>query len=328
MEKKYFSLSYLISLQNKYKNSFSSTKNEIIVLPPIVNKKKKEIYYFVAEKICNDKITRPIGIIKINYNGIESIINLSNYYFTNYSKDFTKQYEYDLDRQEDIKILLQNLYKLNMKKESNLNDYFNLLEKVLSKQYIQFYLDILNNEIKPIFKDLTKKDFFIDNEKSKNEDLKLQISNFVKENIIKDSQTKSIEKIIFFDNLGAYLKNLQKSQKEISVREVKFEILKIYSIMKTKIEEITLQEEFIAKLLIMFLNSLLIRQIKKQLIEKYEQNIYYTSSIFEEEIDKIENKKRKDYLKDIFSQLQQDSKKFSISCNIAFGYTYIFNQYK
>ena len=88
------------------------------------------------------------------------------------------------------------------------NNYEWLKWFIAGKNYIEqdkcpFCLKKLSDDFEETYNNI--KDSY---EKSKNEDLKLQISNFVKENIIKDSQTKSIEKIIFFDNLGAYLKNL------------------------------------------------------------------------------------------------------------------------
>ena len=161
--------------------------------------------------------------------------------------------------------------------------------------------------------------------------IKVSISAFVKKDILANAQMNiSYYKLLFFDKLGKCLREFNFSFNfENDLSKLKFTILKLFSKIVSQAENIELQVDFISKILIMIMNSLLVEQKKKKIIEKFEKDLYNYYSIFNEEISNIDKKdsEKKEYLTQIFKNLQKDYnlKKGEKYSNVFFGYLYVFN---
>ena len=341
MKNKYFSLSYLKYLQEKYKNAFLLTSDNILVLPPIIKEKTKNrpMLFPVSKKFSQNKISRPIGIILVNFNDKEIVYDLKNYEFTTYSQDFNIEYDYYLDKQEDIKFVLQNLYIIysinsSVSKKNKFDDYYKSLRKLFSQDFFNFYTDLINNDIIPLTIEIKNNRKLFNPQLSQNvpnnnfsNQLKKDLSMFIRKEILKDENSNSLTKISFFIKFGNFIKGLRDYDKDYQnyLKKTKFEIIKIYALNQNEYFNYSIEEEFISKILIMMLNTLLIRKIKKQKIDKYEQSYFYASSIYDDEIDKISNSTNKKLLENIHKELEKDEKKsYNENCSdILSAYYYI-----
>ncbi len=342
----YLKLNFILELQKKYNSNFSMFTDKIFVLPPIFKKININYYLcFPVTKMLDEfslthplKISRPIGVVLVSKNGKETIYNMSEYDFTSLSRDFNIPYLYNIERQEEIKSCLDMLSfsfpKLSREqKKAKLNIYFEKLQSLLSKEYINFYFDLKNNSFIKI-SNIKQQNQNLNNNiqlsdyKSK---IKINISAFVKKDILANAQMNiSYYKLLFFDNLGKHLREFNFSfNYENDLSKLKFDILKIFSKIVNKIQNIELQVDFISKILIMIMNSLLVEQKKRRKIEKFEKDLYNYYSIFNDEIINIDkmNNEKKEYLTQIFKDLQKDYnlKKGEKYSNIFFGYLYVFN---
>jgi len=242
--------------------------------------------------------------------------------------------------------LLNICKKINLitKPNDDYQKYINKIKDFIPDNYWIFYKNLMNNEIIPISKQQKNKreDAKLEheqesllNERSKNvlrkerkfiflKKIRESSTSFVKKEIIPSLKGKgSYFKLEFFNAFGEFLKNQTKNisnygscfepeipQKiideniENATKKMKLEIIKIYSnIFQFKK---TTETEIVCKLLIIFLNSMLVEEIKNANISSFENQIEECIELFNEEIISIQNATQKGFLTNIFNSLCKD----------------------
>ena len=176
-------------------------------------------------------------------------------------------------------------------------------------------------------------------------ELKNKLQVFVREDVIpsfKDVGTYA--KLLFYDEFGKMLKNLSienqancldpnlssltlENNKSTFVNKLKVDIIKIYSkcIDNKYIKDSNI--DTLSKILVVFLNSLLIEETNKLCMENFEQEIQEAKDIFKENINNIKIVEAKNTLENFYNNLCNDynetkNKNFS---NIYSAYLYIFS---
>lgn len=152
------------------------------------------------------------------------------------------------------------------------------------------------------------------------------ISLFCKKEIIPNLLGKgSFSKLKFYQLFGAQLRkikynlqdylncyNIELSQSELDknyesqLNKLKVKIIKIYSKASDNNFGNNITIDTLSKVLIIYLNALLIEDIHKKLIKIFEDEIKECVEIFESDINKISNTEVKDFLTNIYTNLQKD----------------------
>ncbi len=331
-----FRLNFIMYLQKKYYKNFKNWDSDILVLPPIFKRIGLNLLlcFPVAKRLEQDNISRPIGIITINKQGKETVYNMQNYEFSFENQDYSHKYPYNIKAQEVIKVTLDKLYAslpllARKQKKQKLEEYENRLKELLSNEYFIFYDDLKRNQIVPVSDYIKKiRKFPSKNQSTKrdySEKLKKELSRFIKKEILPSTKNyPSFSKLYFYQKLGEYLQKIDLMYDfDIEFETRKYDIVKIISKVFNANSTSTLQEDFISKLLLMTLNSLLLRTKKKRLDELKEDFQNY-KEIFEEEIDQVESMDKKKILQQIFDDLEKD-KNGALPSTIFYAYLYVFN---
>ena len=345
----YLKLSFILELQKKYNKDFSMFTKEIFVLPPIFKKGKLKYFLcFPVVKMLSNfnvnlplSISSPIGVICINKQGEEKVLNILNSDL-NIGKNlsFDKKYTYHIENQETIKTSLDSLSaglktsSLRLKKEQ-FDSYIQNLKTLLDKDYWQFYEALKKAEFVKKNSDekvatLIKKN---DDEELKNyrQSIKKEFSLFVKTEILPYVHNNtSFYKIKFFDELGKLIRNINFTFNfEKDLKLMKNEAVKLIAKLLNKMKNNSLQIDFLSKVLVMIINAMLVEQKKKKVIQKFEDDLYNYFSIFKDESKVIPKNEEEDhnFLLGIYNDLTKDynkkpGEKYS---NIFFAYLYIFN---
>ena len=349
MFENYLNLSFILSLQKKYNKNFSLFTKEIFVLPPIFKKMGNvHTLCFPVTKMLSKfnlnsslSISRPIGAITIDKLGNTKVYPAQDYDIVlQNSSDFFKPYTYHLEKQETIKKsleLLSNSLSASFKKqkESAFNNYVLTLKKLLDDGYWSFYEDLKVNPFNPstLPKQILDKlkSEHISNSNNYVKEIKKEISQFLRLDILPYVHNySSFYKLKFFDKLGEFLRAQTFSlDKEQDLNNFKIGIVKLIAKLINKMEEISLQIDFLSKILVMANNALLVEQKKKRKIEKFDEDIYNYLSIYEDEIKNTSNedKYKLDFLNQVYDNFKKDynkksGEKFS---NLFFSYLYVFN---
>jgi hypothetical protein len=347
MDYTFFKLSYILYLQKKYYPTFKLGDENVYVLPPIL--KRVGLCYSLAFPVAKrfDKMTisRPVGVILVNKKGKEKVYDLANFEFTNASQDFGKKYTYKTYEQEFLKVTLNLLLscfpKFSLKKTKTYKTKY--LPRVLGsfdKEYSQFYYDLEHNKISKItlsekqnrtFQEETKKP--VAPTKSKlvkkiNSKVNLYIRKFVRDEVWGNFRDKnSIYKLVFLDFLGETLrKNFEFENEKQLLKIKKFEVAKDYAKAVNFYKGNSLDVDFLAKLLLIFMNAMLVEEKENKVIDSFENQIKDCCSIFDEEISKIDEKLAKTILKKFYSQLKKDYSTVSRVefSNILLAYFFLF----
>lgn len=342
-----FKLSYILYLQKKYYPTFKLGNENVYVLPPVL--KRKGLFFSlafpVAKRFDKNTISRPVGVILVSKKGKEKSFDMSNFEFTNYSQDFERKYTYKTYQQEHLKVTLHLLLSCYPKfsifaTKKYSSKYLPLLKQSFDEEYWNFYEDLISNRISKISNNVyNDRKFVIENGSQKNhkkkkcnekikKEVDFELKNFVKNEIwgyFKDKN--AFYKLAFLDLLGEVLRNdYDFSNKEQIIEKQKYEIAKAYAkavnILKIETENI----DFVSKLLIIFLNSMLIEEKEKKVIEYFETQIKDSCNLLDSNLKKIKDKKIKNILSSIYSLLKNDysvvdKKEFS---NIFFAYLFLF----
>ncbi len=331
-----FRLNFIMYLQKKYYKNFKNWRSDILVLPPVFKRIGLNVLlcFPIAKWLEEDNISRPIGVVSIDKQGKETLYNLQDYEFSFENQDFDYQYPYSLQSQEMIKVALDKLYSSlplikGKQKREKILEYEKYLQSLLPNEYFVFYNDLKNNQILPV-SDYIKK---IRKNTIKKQDVKSdyskkmqsELSKFIKKEILPSLKDyPSFAKLLFYQNLGEYLKKitlLYDFDRDFETK--KYEIVKLVSIVLSANASSTLQEDFVSKVLLMTLNSLLLKSKNKKL-DEIKEDLQNYKEIFEEEIDQVENKNKKNTLTNIFKDLQKDKLGLQQS-SIFYAYLYIFD---
>lgn len=317
-----------------------------------VNKNKKiKIYDFNFFDFCQEQ------------NFYKSYYNVSNNNFwpnkTPQNEEFLRICLQDLykiySKTNIFKGFYNNLYK----------KYLNNIKKFFPENYFSFYSQLQNNKIRPITEiDKNEREKYFNNFKKEEKEREKENNKIIKENkqtffkfinknlkiFIREEVLPSFKghgtfsKLSFYNEIGNFLKNnnleeysncylpnISKEDLNINKQDVlnklKVNIIKIYSKTIDSKYARNNNVDTLSKLLIVFLNCLLIEEIKKLYNSNFENEIAECKEIFKENISSISIEEVKDTLLNYYNNLCKDylesnNKNFS---NIFSAYLFIFN---
>jgi len=342
-----FKLSYILYLQKKYYPVFKLGNENVYVLPPVL--KRNGLFFSlafpVAKRFDEKTISRPVGVILVNKNAKEKCFDMSVYEFTNYSQDFKKKYTYKTYQQEYLKVtlnLLSSCYpKFSLLKTKEYNEiYIERLKNSFDEDYWNFYEDLQSNrfvwlsnkveiERENVINKNSKKTYkkFKKEEKVKDE-VDFQLKNFIRNEVWDTFKDRNaFIKLAFLDLLGETLrKNFDYTNKTDLLKQKKFEIAKNYAkavnLLKNEDEKVN----FLSKLLLIFLNSMLIEEKENKVIDSFEIQIKDSCRLINEELPKIKDKKIKKILSNFHNLLIKDYSSVDKNnfSNVFFAYLFLF----
>lgn len=328
MKQKYFKKSMLEQIKSKFSHEFLF---EIIVLPPIF--KRYPLFFQLMFPICekkNNGFSRPVGIARIDNFGITKLIKLDNQdFFTN--RDFGQKYYFKKDV-EFLKVALDKLFTCQptlalFENKDYQAKYLSTLKTLVGEEFFKFYLELASNEIKhtelpKVFHQEIEQKIQTTPIES---DLKLQLSNFVKKEIVPEFFGKSAYvRICFYQNFGEMLlKNF--SEEQLSISKLKFETTKCYAKAMNELSSIDGETDFLCRLILICLNTLLIKE-KGELSQNYIDEINDSKTIFNNEIKLVKDEKTRKNLEKIMHSIVKDCEKSTSTSAIFVGYKNVFLQ--
>ncbi len=328
MKQKYFKKSILEQLKSKFSHEFSF---EITVLPPVF--KRYPLLFHLMFPVCkkmDNNFSRPVGIIRIDNFGFTKFIKLNSQDFSA-NRDFGKKYCYKRDI-EFLKTSLDKLFvsqpKLALFENKNYKaKYLPVLKTLVGEDFFKFYLELMANEIKhtDIPKTFSEETKIEVQTKPIENDLKLQLSNFVKKEIVPEFFGKSAYvRICFYQNFGEMLlKNF--SEDQLSAGKLKFETTKCYAKAMNELSSVDAETDFLCRLILICLNALLIRE-KGELSQNYIDEINDSKMIFNDEIKLVKDEKTRKNLEKIMQSILKDCEKEKSTSAIFVGYKNVFLQ--
>ncbi len=364
-----FKHKFLKNLEKKYSKNFALCKNNgIMVFPPII--KKIGLVYNLAFIVCDKPenefgfIKRPIGIIIVNKNGKEKLIDLKDFEFCYRRNDFeidiyklknNKNFWPDCSNAniEKIKKLLELLEKVFEKttifKKPNHNNYKSYIigiKEFIPTNYWYFFEQLNTNKIfkvtKPVLQ-LRKNASAIHEEKLReikslrqkkivlnrqifSAEIKQNMSAFIKKEVLPSlNKQASYTKLIFFKQIGKYIKQLNKNLNSFEncydpmltneiieknklefFEKQKVEIIKLYSSACQNNAYKIARADVLSKVLIVFLNALLVEELHKKVFDAFEQEINECKKVFADDYKNLDNEEIKIFLKNCFDGLCSD----------------------
>lgn len=224
--------------------------------------------------------------------------------------------------------------------------YLNKIKNIIPVEYWDFYEQLNKNEISPIDKTIEIKRKIAKNDnkllleyKSKEQSQIIEkrkfefkdkvlnkVCEFTKKELIPTLKGKgSYTKLIFFDLLGKTLRKFIKESNtyencfktnltestintntEKIIDQIKFEVVKDYSKACKNVAYGIISIDTISKVLIVFLNAMLVEEIENTILPIYEDEIAECIQIFNEDKEKIKNIDAKNFLTQIFNSLSKD----------------------
>ena len=174
------------------------------------------------------------------------------------------------------------------------------------------------------------------------------VLDFLKKEVITSLKGNgSYTKLLFYTELGKYARNIDYSKFENcynpllsksvlnkninqATEDIKFDILKIISKACKNILYNNIAVDTISKVLIVFLNAMLIEEMKNEAIQTFEDEITECITIYKEDSNRIKNIDAKKFLDKTFESLCNDyyivdKNKFS---DIFYGYLFVHNSKK
>lgn len=330
MKQIYLKKSILEQIKRQFAYEFSY---EIVVLPPIF--KRYPLVFDVIYPICkviDNGFSRPVGIVRLNNFGGKKLIKFDHQDFLS-DRDFTKKYLYQKDT-EYLKATMDQLFfcrpKLclfeNKKYQSK---YLVMLKNLVGDQFFEIYQSLATGEIK--YTEIEPKVMLASptpqaEPLAKTNALKLQLSSFVKKEIVPEFFGKSAYvRICFYQNYGEMLSNKLSSSKDVSLTNLKFEATKCYAKALNELSSVDSQTDFLCRLILICLNTLLIRE-RTPLTSYYIEEIKDSQNAFYEEIDNLKNQKTRKHLEDIMKSISADCNSTQSTSPIFIGYKSIFLQ--
>ena len=224
--------------------------------------------------------------------------------------------------------------------------YLNKIKNIIPIEFWDFYEQLSKNEISPIDEKIIRKRKIAQNDnklllefKSKEQSQIVEkrkfefkdkvlnkICEFTKNELVPTLKGKgSYTKLIFFDLFGKTLRKFIKesnshedcyktnlNEKTINsniekvIDQLKFEAIKDYSKACKNVVCGIISVDTISKVLIVFLNALLVEEIQNTILPIYEDEIAECIQIFNEDKEKIKNIDAKKFLTQIFNNLSKD----------------------
>lgn len=249
--------------------------------------------------------------------------------------------------------------------EQKYSAYLNNIKTLFPNNYFRFYNLLQNNPILKITLETQQErnrylEIFKQDEKIKEVERQTQINKnknalskelnntlkvFIREDVMPSFRgIGSYSKLIFFNDVGKFLKKLDLNQyvnctnpdldaeeleknKNALINKIKVEIIKIYSKSINNKYNKDVNADTLSKILIVFLNSLLIEEINRKCLPSFEQEITESKEIFDESINNVKIFEVKDTLEEFYSNLCNDyleSNKNNFS-NLFHAYLFIFS---
>lgn len=326
---------------------FKLGNENVYVLPPIL--KRKGLFFSlafpVAKRFDKNTISRPVGVILVNKHAREKCFDMSSYEFTNYSQDFEKKYNYKTFQQEYLKttlnLLLSCYPKFSLLKTKDYSKtYIPRLKNSFDEDYFNFYDDLASKKLKIVSNNIltqrqnaqiNKGQISLKELKTKGKirnEVDFELKNYIRKEVWSTLKDKNaFSKLAFLDLLGATLKmDFNFISKDDLLKQKKFQMAKDYAKAVNLLEKEDSNIDFLSKLLIIFLNSMLIEEKKQKVIKFYETQIIDSCALLDVELPKIEDKKTKKVLTSYYKQLvidysTVDKNEFS---NIFSAYLFLF----
>lgn len=344
-------LAFLVIEEPTNKQNYKAIKRPIGVIMVDKNGKRDEkVFDMEKYDFCPSKVD-----FEIEYYSTDSYPD----YWPNRSQNNVEKYKMCLENLQAVASKTNLFKKPNQKDYTN---YLSKVKSFFPDSFWQFYESLQNNELIEITPEIEfdREKAKIDHVskvlevaskvRAKKQAKKLKFFNFVKQEVFSFVKTElspsllgkgSYTKLLFFYMLGKKIKEfksklecyencydpvlaesiLQKN-KEKCVDELKLESVKIFSRATNNTLYKTVSIDTLSKVLIIFLNSLMLEDMHKKVIKTFEDEIAECKEIFEEDIEKIQNKEAREFLTKIYQSLcndyyQIEEDNFS---NIFFGY--------
>ncbi|MBQ3214463.1 MAG: hypothetical protein IJB10_05635 [Clostridia bacterium] len=297
-------------------------------------KGKEQVFDFAEYEYCKNKD---------NFEHIYYTVDNNSPLWPNKSEENKESFKIILDYLRNI-ASETNIIKKPKKEQYDL--YLNKIKNLIPLEYWDFYTELEKKEILSIDENIIKKRKLASNDnkllleyKSKEQNQIIEkrkfdfkdkvlknIFEFTKEELIPSLKGKgSYTKLIFFDLLG---KTLRKFIKESSnyencykinlsentinaniekvINQLKFEAIKNYSKACKNVAYNIISVDTLSKVLIVFLNAMLVEEIQNTILPIYEDEIAECIQIFNEDKEKIKNIDAKKFLSEIFNKLTKD----------------------
>jgi len=340
---------------NKTNNLFISIKRPIGLILTTLNGKEKIIDFKDFDFSFNNS----------NFNKIYYYKDTKQDFWPNENENNIERYRIYLDYLQKIVADINFVKGVN---KQNYQNYLNKIKTFFPEQYWCFYEDLQRNEILQVDEnDLQERKLLSEQSKidSENEKRRLiYIQNNLKQNFTdklkKDLITftyneilpllkgkGSYTKLVFFNDLGKYFRDFNKvvnnykmcycpiiSKEDIdknilqAIEDENCEIVKIYA-RATKNPYCKINSiDALSKVMIVFLNALLLEEIHSCVINYAEEEILECKQIFTEDSERIKNEVAKKFLTNIYNELCKDYNTVEEKdlSNIYYAYLLLFNR--
>ncbi|MGN0798083.1 MAG: hypothetical protein ACI4L7_00710 [Christensenellales bacterium] len=330
MKQIYLKKHFLEQIKNQFAYEFSY---EIVVLPPIF--KRYPLFFNAIYPICkviDNGFSRPVGIVRLNNFGGKRLVKFDHQDFLT-DRDFTKKYTFQKDK-EYLKATIDQLFvcrpKMCLFESKKYHEkYLAMLKNLVGNVFFEFYQSLATNEIKHT--DISPK-IALTQPTPQPEPLaiettlKLQLSNFVKKEIVPEFFGKSAYvRICFYQNFGEMLTKKLFTAQDATLSNLKFETTKCYAKALNELSTADTQTDFLCRLILICLNALLIRE-RNPLTPSYLEEIKDSQTAFYEEISQLSDEKTKKNLENIMKSISADCHSFQSTSPIFIGYKSIFLQ--
>ena len=323
----------------------------------IVNKKNKEKTFDMAEyEFCEN-----LDSFKKSY----YVVDNHSPFWPNKTKENEEHYKVLLDLAQN---LYYSSSLLKKPKKVFYENYITKLKSFLPEDYWIFYEQLKSNKFSPVTEELKEKrkkaetEFLLEKkkleEKTKEQKVKLKqkfketlmnnVLDFIKKEVVTNLKGNgSYTKLLFYTELGKYARKIDYSKFENcynpllsksvlnkninqATEDIKFDILKIISKACKNIVYNNIAIDTISKVLIVFLNAMLIEEMKNEAIQTFEDEITECITIYKEDSHRIKNIDAKKFLDKTFENLCKDYyvvDKNELS-DIFYGYLFVHNSKK
>lgn len=328
-------LAFLVIEEPTKKQAYKSIKRPIGIILTNKNGKDKEIVYDMQNyEFCPTKVD-----FEIDYFDIDSYPE----YWPNRNKKNEEKYKICL---ENLLVVASKTNIFKKPNQRDYTNYLSKIRSFFPDSFWYFYEKLAKNEITEVTPELEfdREKAKIDHisrtlevaskVRAKKDAKKLKFYNkakqelfyFVKSELVPSLLGKgSYTKLLFFTMLGEKIKDFKKNLElyencydpilaesvleknmETCIENLKIEIVKIFSrATNNKLCKI-ISVDTISKVLIIFLNCLMLEDMHKKIIKLYEDEIAECKEIFEEDIEKIQNKEANEFLTKTFQSLCKD----------------------
>lgn len=327
-------LAFLVIEEPKNNQTYKAIKRPIGIILINKNNGKETLYDMQDYEFCPTKTD-----FEISYFDIDSYPE----YWPNRNIKNEEKYKVCL---ENLRVVAHNTNIIKKPNQQDYNNYISKIRSFFPDKFWFFYETLSKNEIVEVSAELefdrekakidhVSMQLEVANKVTAKKELKKakflnflmhEIFNFVKVDLSPSLKGKgSYTKLIFFNMLGEKIRDfkknissyencydpilsetfLKKNQKKC-IENLQIEVVKLFSrATKNSLYKIV-SVDTISKVLIIFLNCLLLEDMHKKIIKIFEDEIAECKDIFEEDIEKIQNNDAKEFLLKIYNSLCKD----------------------